>query len=63
MFIAKSVLFNFFALFSIPLIFLASRLNLSTFPLIFSIRHRLRRFFPLMLNRPHDQSALLSTEP
>lgn len=63
MFIAKSVLFTFLTLSLDPLIFLLSKLNLLTFPSLFSIRHRLPILFPPMLNWPTDQSAMLSTEP
>lgn len=41
-FIAKSVMFTFLSLFLVPLIFVASKSNLLTYPSIFSIRASLR---------------------
>jgi len=62
-FIAKSVMFTFLSLSLVPLIFIASRLNLLTFLSKFSTRHRLPILFPRMTHWPNDQLALLSTEP
>ena len=63
MFIAKSVLFNFFALFLDSFDLLSFQIKSFGLSAHFLDTTPVTGFFSLMLNGPHDQSALLSTEP